>query len=67
MSKFTETLTISEVAKILGCNRVTIWRRVQEGIIPGIRIPGRKRPMWRILKSDLAKILDSRIQGGGGE
>jgi len=67
MSKYQETFTIREASQIIGCSYVTLWRRcVKDNLIPYIRVKGKQKDMLRILKSDLARILDTRnIKGGG--
>jgi len=53
-------LTISEVAKWLSYDRLTIWRWVRAGILPAQRLPHGRR--WLIRRSDVERLLTA-----GGE
>jgi excisionase family DNA binding protein len=47
----------SEVAKILGVDRRTIWRWIKEGKIKGIKLPGK---LYVIPESEVKRILEGR-------
>jgi excisionase family DNA binding protein len=54
-----ELLTIAEVAVVLNCSRVTVWRRVHSGELPSIAVgagQGRGR-MLRVARDDLITFL----------
>jgi excisionase family DNA binding protein len=54
-----ELLTIAEVALVLNCSRVTVWRRVRSGELPCLYAgggTGRGR-MIRVARTDLVDYL----------
>jgi len=54
-------LKTSVVAKRLGVHRDTVLTWLNNGILPGTRLPGRAG--WRISESDLEKWLAARKHG----
>jgi excisionase family DNA binding protein len=48
--------TVTEVAALLACSRVTVWRSINNGFLPAIRI-GRS---WRIPASAIEPRLQNR-------
>jgi excisionase family DNA binding protein len=48
--------TVSEVASLLACARVTVWRSIQNGYLPAVRIGH----AWRIPASALEPKLQNR-------
>ena len=56
-----EFLTLTEAAKQLGCSRMTMSRRVEEGQFSSFTDPmDRRRVLVR--RDDIAAVLDARIQ-----
>jgi excisionase family DNA binding protein len=53
MEKFTELLTIGEVAEILRVHPTTIYRLVKRGVLPGFKIGGN----WRVDKGSFYLFL----------
>jgi excisionase family DNA binding protein len=51
-----ETLTVSQVSKLLKLHRRTIYKLAQKGTIPGWKI-GKS---WRFLKSEIMKRFEER-------
>lgn len=47
--------TINEFAKALGVSRLTISRRIQNGVISAVKVG----KTWRIPKTELIKIFES--------
>jgi excisionase family DNA binding protein len=50
--------TVSEVATLLACARVTVWRSIRNGHLPAVRIGH----SWRIP----ASALEPKLQNRGG-
>jgi excisionase family DNA binding protein len=48
--------TVTEVATLLACSRVTVWRSINKGFLPAVRI-GRS---WRIPASAIEPQLQNR-------
>lgn len=47
---------VSEVAKLLSCSRVTVWRSIRNGNLPAVRIGH----SWRIPASAVEPKLQNR-------
>ena len=54
MKKEDNLITVAEVARILNVSKTTVWRVLQRGELPSVRIG--KRPV-RVRKSDLAHYI----------
>jgi len=50
------TLSVPEAAKLLGVGRITMYRAVQDGRVPALKV-GRK-PKYRIPKRVIERLLD---------
>lgn len=48
-----DVLTVEQAAEYLQTSKVTIWRWLSDGRLPGAKIGGR----WRILKSEIIRML----------
>ena len=55
--------SVSQVAALLGVNRVTVWRWIRSGRLPAARLGDR---VTRIEHSDLERVL-SRVESAGSE
>lgn len=55
-NKLDNLLTVPEVAKYLRVNRFTVYRMVERGELPGIRVAD----MWRFEESDIKKWLQKQ-------
>jgi excisionase family DNA binding protein len=58
-----ETLTVEDVAVLIGCGRTVAYRLVADGSLPSYRI-GRLR---RVRRTDVENFIDSRVSGGESE
>ncbi|MDR7455096.1 MAG: helix-turn-helix domain-containing protein [Armatimonadota bacterium] len=56
-------LTVEQVAAYLQLNRLTVYRYIREGRIPASRLG----KLYRVLKSDVDRFLESQRVGGGAE
>lgn len=52
----TAFLSLSEVATYLGISRPTVWRLLDSGELPGLKI----RDTWRVEKADLSVWIDQQ-------
>jgi excisionase family DNA binding protein len=50
--------TVSEVAKLLSCSRVTVWRSIRNGHLRAVRIGH----SWRIPASAIEPKLQNRAE-----
>ena len=50
-------LTVKEAANILGISDATLRRKIKQGYIPAIRLPG-KRHTLRLLKDTVATLVE---------
>jgi excisionase family DNA binding protein len=54
-----ELMTLSEVAEYLRMSRTTVYRLVQSGKIPGVKIASQ----WRFRKQTLERWMDAQLEG----
>lgn len=48
-----DVLTVEQAAEYLQTSKVTVWRWLADGRLPGAKIGGR----WRILRSEINRVL----------
>lgn len=58
--RFSQFLTIDQVAEILNVNKPTIYALLRSGEMKGLRLGG--RGVWRISEDDLQAFLDTAYQ-----
>jgi excisionase family DNA binding protein len=58
-----EYLTMQEATRLLGIGRMTLWRRVREGVIPVYRSE-RDRRARLVRRSDVERLLTPAIAAG---
>jgi len=56
-SEFPTVLSLRDAAGICGLSPSTLWRRIQEGHLPAIRLPGCKK--LSVLATDLQKYIEN--------
>jgi excisionase family DNA binding protein len=63
-----ELLTTGQAAQVIGVSRSTVVRLIEDGILPGFRLPTRPRARtkghWRVKRTD-AEVLRRRMQEQG--
>jgi excisionase family DNA binding protein len=57
-------LTAAEVARRLGYSERYVWRLGREGVLPRVKVPGRK--YVRFCESDVERFVRASRQGAGG-
>lgn len=65
-----ELLTTGQAAQVIGVSRSTVVRLIEDGVLPGFRLPARPRAKtkghWRVKRAD-AEELRRRIREHGSE
>lgn len=52
-------MTVGEVAKFLKLSKITVYKLVKNGQIPGFRVGN----SWRFRKDDIMKIVSQQMPG----
>jgi excisionase family DNA binding protein len=52
-------LTVKEASALLRCSEQSVYRKIQNGTLPAVRLTGRVGPL-RVVRSELGAWLDSR-------
>ncbi len=59
-----EVMTLRDVATYLHCGYQTVFRMVQQGTLPGLRL-GVSRGRWRVLRSEMTKWIAAQKEKAG--
>jgi excisionase family DNA binding protein len=61
-AEFARLLRVKEVVEVTGLGRSTVYSLLEDGTLPGIRMPGTEA--WRVDPADLRAFLDRGRTGG---
>lgn len=54
-------LRVGEVASLLACSKVAVYRQAERGALPGYKVPG---VGWRFSPDELQRWIEAQRNGG---